>query len=91
MQQLNYIPRGFCQVTMIAAEISSKTRAKDVMILPVEDPIPGQTHHLRFYDCGCGSVRQISGSVTEAREDQVIFAVSAEKHFIIEKLQKPRP
>ncbi len=41
MQQLNYIPRGFCQVTMVAAEISSKTWAKDVMILPVEDSIPG--------------------------------------------------
>jgi len=91
MQQLNYIPRGFCQVTMVAAEISSQTRAKDVMILPVEDPLPGQTHQLRFYDCGCGSIRQIPGVVSEELEGRVTFVVSAEKHFIIEKLQKPQP
>ena len=89
MQQLNYIPRGFCQVTMVAAEISSKTRAKDVMILPVEDPLSGQTHQLRFYDCGCGSIRQVPGSVAEAAEGRVVFLVSAEKKFIIEKLEKP--
>jgi hypothetical protein len=89
MQQLNYIPRGFCQVTMVADEISSKTRAKDVMVLPVEDPVPGQTHQLQFYDCGCGSIRQIPGVVTEAAEGRVVFTVSAEKRFIIEKLEKP--
>ena len=86
MQQLNYIPHGFCQVTMVVAEISSKTRAKDVMILPVEDPAPGQTHQLRFYDCGCGSIRQVPGSIAAADEQRVVFAVSAEKKFIIEKL-----
>ncbi len=89
MQQCNYIPSGFCQVTMVVDEMSSKTRAKDVMVLPIEDPGPGQTHQLRFYDCGCGSIRQIPGSLAEADEKRVVFVVSAAKRFIIEKLAKP--
>ncbi|MBN2332042.1 MAG: hypothetical protein JXO49_09175 [Deltaproteobacteria bacterium] len=89
MEQINYVPRGFCTITMVVDGASSQSRAKDLMIFPLEDPTSEQTHQLRFYDCSCGCLRQLPGMIVEAGEERIVFAVSAEKQFIIERLARP--
>ncbi len=89
MQQLNYIPRGFCRITMVGDDFSSQSRAKDVMIIPVTEPSAAETHQLRFYDCGCGAIRQVTGTVVAADAEKVVFQVGEGKKFVIEKLGRP--
>ena len=86
MQQLNYIPTGFCRVTMVGEKFTAQSRAKDVMIIPLPEPGDQETHQLRFYDCGCGSIRQVAGKIVEAGEAKIVFQVCEGKRFVIEKL-----
>jgi hypothetical protein len=60
-----------------------------VRIIPLSEPTAEETHQLRFYDCGCGAIRQVPGKVVAADDGKVIFQVCEGKKFIIEKLGRP--
>jgi len=88
-QTINFVPNGFCRITMAGDGFKAQSRAKDAMIVPLPETSAEGTHLLRFYDCSCGSIRQIAGEVIEAGEEQVVFRVGPGKRFILEKITRP--
>ena len=90
MQQINFEPQGFCRITMAGENFSVKSRAKNTVIIPMTETSSDATHQLRFYDCGCGSVRQIPGKIIENEEERIVFRVNEGKKFILEKIKRPK-
>ncbi len=88
-QTINFVPNGFCHITMAGETFKAQSRAKDAMIVPLPETTAEATHLLRFYDCSCGSIRQITGKVVEAGDERIIFRVGAGKKFILEKITRP--
>ncbi len=88
-QIINFVPLGFCRITMVGAGFMAASRAKDAMVLPLADGGNGQSQQLRFYDCSCGHIRQLPGRVVEREADRMVFEVGPGKKFILEKLSRP--
>ena len=88
-------PGRFYNVILSCQGVGSKSRAKDVKILPLDDNekdiynfnsvLP--THRLIFYDCTCGGFKELVGYI-EQNDEKIVFAISSEKKFIIQELNK---
>ena len=89
-QIVNFVPHGFCHVTMAGEGFKARTRAKDVMIFPLDQELDGATHQLRFFDCGWGAIRQLPGTVSEMESERIVFKVCEGKEFIIEPITRPQ-
>jgi len=87
-QTINFVPRGFCRVTMVGDNFTATSRAKDAMVVPA-GAAGEPDQQLRFYDCSCGHIRQLPGRVVEVGEERLVFEVSPGKKFILEKLTRP--
>jgi hypothetical protein len=74
---------------MAGETFKAQSRAKDAMIIPLPKTTTVATHLLRFYDCNCGSIRQITGKIVETGEERIIFRVGTGKKFILEKITQP--
>jgi exopolysaccharide biosynthesis protein len=90
MQQINFVPQGFCRITMAGKDFRVQSRAKNTIIVPMTETTTKATHQLRFYDCSCGSIRQISGKIIENEEERIVFRVNEGKKFILEKIKRPK-
>jgi len=87
-QTINFVPNGFCHITMAGETFRAQSRAKDTMLIPLPETTTEATHLLRFYDCNCGSIRQVTGKIVETGDERIIFRVSAGKKFILEKITR---
>jgi hypothetical protein len=74
---------------MAGETFKAQSRAKDAMIIPLSETTTETTHMLRFYDCNCGSIRQITGKIIETGNERIVFRVGAGKKFILEKITRP--
>ena len=88
MQQISFVPHGFCRITMAGENFSAQSRAKDAIIVPLTETTVEATHQLRFYDCGCGSIRQRPGKIIETENERIVFRVGEGKKFILEKFTR---
>jgi hypothetical protein len=85
----------FYNIVLTCQGFGSTSRAKDVRILNLEkdeaekfafdNVVP--THRLIFYDCTCGGMKELVG-VVEKDEEEIVFAISPEKKFIIKELSR---
>ncbi len=86
-------PGRFYNVILSCQGVGSKSRAKDVKILELDNDEKEKykfdnvtpSHRLIFYDCTCGGIKELVGYVEE-NEEKIIFAISPEKKFIIKEL-----
>ena len=84
----------FYNVILKCGNFASQARAKDVDIVELskedkskfnyDDISP--THTLLFYDCTCGGRKEIPGIIEKNENNEIIFAVSKEKKFIIREI-----
>ncbi len=84
MAQIDFIPEGFCRVTMLGENFRSESRGKDAIVLTLPEAADDMTHQLRFYDCSYGTIRQLPGKLVEIAEDRLVFQVGSAKKFILE-------
>jgi len=88
-------PGRFYNIVLSCQGFGSQSRAKDVKILELSENESKNydfyeikpTHRLIFYDCTCGGMKELVGSV-EKNENEIVFAISPEKKFIIRELSK---
>lgn len=88
-------PERFYNIYLSCGGFRSLSRAKNVKIVNLSDKESEMlktdyitpTHRLIFYDCICGTMKDLTGCV-EKNDNEIVFAVSDEKKFIIKELSK---
>ncbi|GEM_PF-2757836 len=85
----------FYNIVLSCQGIGAVSRAKDVKISELTlneiedcqycDTKP--THRLTFYDCTCGGIKDLIGSI-DKNDENIVFAISDQKKFIIKELSK---
>jgi hypothetical protein len=88
-------PERFYNIYLSCQGFSSLSRAKNIKILELSDDDKkilktdyiSPTHRLIFYDCTCGSMKDLVGCI-EKDNEEIVFSVSPEKKFIIKELTK---
>ncbi len=86
-------PGRFYNIILSCQGFGSQSRAKDVKIIELDkDEIKDYdfyenkpTHRLIFYDCTCGGMKELVGTI-EKNDTDIIFSISSEKKFIIKEL-----
>lgn len=84
MQPVKFVPNGFCRISMVGDGFQSQSRGKDAIIVPAPEAASENEQVLRYYDCSCGSVRQVPGTIVEQEEARIVFEVNPGKRFILE-------
>ncbi len=89
-------PGKFYSIILKCEGYFSQARAKDVKIIELSEKEKGRysyddinpTHSLIFYDCSCGVRKEIPGIIEKENENEIIFAVSTQKKFLIKNLER---
>ena len=85
----------FYNIYLSCGGFRSLSRAKNVKIIELSEKDKNffktdyinPTHRLIFYDCICGTMKDLIGCIEE-KDNEIIFSVSEDKKFIIKELSK---